>query len=461
MRIQDRRSLSMNLKHGFSVGSPTLFAIIMAAVLTGACSGGAGGSVGATSTAPQNVNRCGSCTLTQLQLPVLPNPPNVVPILIDAGPVSGSPDINVAFVSVTVCAAGSTSSCQTIDHVQLDTGSSGLRLLNSALSSSLNLQPVTNGNGAIGECMAFADGNAWGSVQTGDVYLGGEFASSVPIQIIGDKPGGVSGVPSDCASYGTGSIEDTQAQLGANGILGVGPFTSDCADCQNTPYIAAYYTCTIATGCSGAVTPQVVSNPVALFSQDNNGVVIQLPAISSAGETNPCPASAAPLPCTLTLGIGTSGNNQLGLATVYAVNSSGINAGDFSTSYNGGIALPSYIDSGSNALFFNDSTIPVCPAPNSWVYCPTKPSQMAPNAINSALYPSSSTGVAVTNPAPTIANADQLFSNNVVAGNIGGPYGQPSQFAWGLPFFFGRTVFTGILGVTPPPGVPAGPYFAY
>jgi hypothetical protein len=42
---------------------------------------------------------------------------------------------------------------------------------------------------------------------------------------------------------------------------------------------------------------------------------------------------------------------------------------------------------------------------------------------------------------------------------VAGPYSL--GFDWGLPFFYGRTVFTGIDGVPPPVGVPAGPFWAY
>jgi hypothetical protein len=36
---------------------------------------------------------------------------------------------------------------------------------------------------------------------------------------------------------------------------------------------------------------------------------------------------------------------------------------------------------------------------------------------------------------------------------------QPGGFDWGLPFFYGRTVFTAIAGRSTPGG--AGPYWAY
>src|ERR1039457_1836484 len=134
IQTQYRRSIRMNFKHEFSVGPQALVATIMAAVLLVACGSG-------TNTSTNTIN--------------------VVPIVIDAGPVPGASEINVAYVSVTVCTPG-TSACQTIDHVLLDTGSSGLRLLNSALYSNLNLPAVTNSSGAIGECMTFAEGFTWG-----------------------------------------------------------------------------------------------------------------------------------------------------------------------------------------------------------------------------------------------------------------------------------------------------------
>jgi hypothetical protein len=234
----------MNLKHEFSFGFRSLVEMSLVALLMVACGGGSrssnsGSSNGGSSTPIENVSRSGTGTLTAVPNP--PTPGNVVPITIDAGPVPSVSQINIAYVSVTVCTPGTsgpTAACQTIDHVMLDTGSSGLRILNSALSPKLNLPAVTNSNGAIGECMVFADGITWGSVLTADVYMGGEVAPSIPIHVIGDKPGGVSGVPADCVSHSSGNIEDTQASLGANGILGVGLFVNDCDGCQNTIYYA-------------------------------------------------------------------------------------------------------------------------------------------------------------------------------------------------------------------------------
>ena len=61
------------------------------------------------------------------------------------------------------------------------------------------------------------------------------------------------------------------------------------------------------------------------------------------------------VPGSLIFGIGTQSNNGLGSATVYDVPSSGTNAGDFTTIFNGTSYPASFIDSGSNGLFFLNS----------------------------------------------------------------------------------------------------------
>ncbi len=283
--------------------------------------------------------------------------------------------------------------------------------------------------------MPFAIGTTWGSVLSADIYLGGEVARSVPVQVIGDRPGGALYVPQDCIN--TGAIQNGQAQLGANGILGVGLFVNDCIGCQNavSPIPATYYACTTA-GCTNMIAPtaEMVTNPVALFSTDNNGVLIDFPAVPSGGVNT--------LTGSLVFGISTKSNNQLGSATIYATDSSG----NFSTTFNG--TNTSYIDSGSNGLFFDDASIPVCQV-NTWAYCPTL-SPMSLSAINMATTGSPSGTINFS-----IDNVDQL-NTSIVAVNIGGP-SAAGQFDWGLPFFFGRPVFTAISKSY----TPAGSYWAY
>ncbi len=61
----------------------------------------------------------------------------------------------------------------------------------------------------------------------------------------------------------------------------------------------------------------------------------------------------------------------------------------------------------------------------------------------------------------SIANAIALFSNaNTYAmSNLGGPIGDDLSFDFGLPFFYGRQVYTAISGANTPLG--SGPYVAY
>src|SRR5208283_4731826 len=64
--------------------------------------------------------------------PPPPPPQNVANITIDS--FNGNSAGNTAYVTVTVCAPGTTN-CATIDHISVDTGSFGLRLLSSAIDT--------------------------------------------------------------------------------------------------------------------------------------------------------------------------------------------------------------------------------------------------------------------------------------------------------------------------------------
>jgi len=225
---------------------------------------------------------------------------NVVPIGVNAGPTNDA--INQPFVCVIICVPG-TSNCQTIGGILIDTASTGLRILSSAVTLPL---PQQNGAGGapVVECLPFVDGFTWGPVQTADVKLAGEQASAIAIQMIGTDRFGT--IPSGCSSKGT--AENTQSDLNANGILGVGMFRQDCGSgCTFTGSSnpGLYYTCPTAATCQVTTEPLAnqVSNPVASFAGDNNGVVMQLPAVPTGG--------APSITGSLIFGIGTQSNNQL------------------------------------------------------------------------------------------------------------------------------------------------------
>lgn len=362
---------------------------------------------------------------------------NVQAITVNSGPNGNY--ANGAFTTVTVCAPG-TSSCQTIDDVLVDTGSTGLRILSSVLTVPLTQQKASDGNPVV-ECLPFVSGHTWGPVQTADVQISGEKASSVPIQVLSDSD---FTVPSTCASQG-GSM-DTLTALGANGLLGVGAFAQDCGGgCVSTGSSnpGLYYKCPT-SGCVviGEGLSQQVQNPVALFATDNNGVIIELPAVS---------APEASVSGSLVFGIGTQSNNGLNGATVYATDASG----NIATTFKNQSYSQSFLDSGSNGIFFLTSSttgIPVCPVA-TFFYCPSSTQNLS--AVNQG---SNGTSGTVNF---SVANADSLFNNNPSAfafGNLAGPNSQ-SGFDWGLPFFFGRNVFTAIEGRSTPGG--NGPYWAY
>jgi hypothetical protein len=361
--------------------------------------------------------------------PVTPTGANTLAITVDRG-LDGAA-LNLPFVSVTVCVPGTTS-CQTVDHVLVDTGSTGLRLMASALTPALSLPQVNHTGGVpVAECAHFATGFAWGSVRRTDVRLAGEIAASLPVQIIGDPAVPYTAVPAACSHTGA----NLGADLGANGILGVGVFNQDCPACVSSTAPATYFGCQ-AVGCLATALPLVmqVANPVRAFSVNNNGVAIVLPTVP--------PGGAATVSGSLIFGIGTQSNNQLGSATVYATNS----LGNFTTTYKDVVYSSSFLDSGSNGIFFADPDIPQC----SGFYCPPMPLTLS--AVNT-----SATGVAT--PVEFTIESIQSISRNVAAAHVGGEIDLANSFDWGLPFFYGRTVFIAIAGAATPQG--SGPYVAY
>jgi hypothetical protein len=389
-----------------------LIALVPIALLLGlAACGGGGSDLGGTSTT---------------QPP--PSGSNVATLTVDAGPAENS--VNTPFVTVTVCAPGSTTNCQTVDHIEVDTGSYGLRIISSALASTFVLPFETDASSnTIVECTVFADGISWGPVATADIQISGETASSVPIQIIGSAA--YPTPPTDCSSRGA-VTEDTVGTFGANGILGVGAFVQDDG---------FYYTCPQGT-CAGIepTLAEEVSNPVAYFAADNNGVIVELPSVAPAGVSS--------LTGALVFGIGTQSNNGLGTATIYTLDP---DTGNLSITFAGSTYSSSFIDSGSNANYFVDSSIPTC---TSGFFCPSSTLSLSATVtgINNA-----STAVSFD-----VANADDLFNNNtsgVAFNNLAAPESQTDSFDFGLPFFLGRSVYTAIADQSTPGG--NGPYIAF
>jgi Protein of unknown function (DUF3443) len=395
--------------------STKLLLVFLVLTLVAGCGGGSGGS-GSSS------GNSGS-----------PTADNVVSITVNGSLCSANSYPNKPCVSVKICTAGG-SGCQTINDILLDTGSYGLRIFKQVLT--VSLPQVTAGSGSLAECIQYADGSSdWGPVQMASVILGNEPAVQVPIQVIDSTFGK--------APPGCQNADKSPVDAGFNGILGVGFFAQDCGSvCATSADNGIYYVCSGAT-CSGtevALSGQV-QNPAALLPQDNNGVIVQLPGVPADGSVS--------VNGNLLLGIGTRSNNAPSAVTTYEADQ----FGNFITVFNG-VSHTSFIDTGTNGLFFpspSASQLPNCPSPDSDWFCPQ--STVSLSATNQGASGSPSGSVPFQ-----IGNFDSLISSsNNVFGDIGGE--QRGEFDWGLPFFFGRNVYIGLAGKSS--GLGSGPFWAY
>jgi hypothetical protein len=377
--------------------------------------------------------RCGGSSSPH-QNTIVTSGSNVQSISVNDGPAGNY--ANGVFTSVTICIP-STSNCQTIGGILVDTGSYGLRLLSSAGGGALTLSLPTQ-SGPIGECAPFVDGYTWGPVATADIQISGETASSVPVQIVDPT---FAAIPTECTDFGIPE-NDTLQSLGTNGILGVGPFLQDCGGaCTQTGSAnpGLYYNCSSgACQVTTQAVAQQVANPVGSFATDNNGVIVELPAV-----TEP----TASITGSLVFGIGTQSNNGVSGVQVFPINAEG----EFSTTYSGQ-SYQAFVDSGSNAYFFLDSgttSLPVCSDASAF-YCPSSPANLSATTVS---------GSVTEQVNFTVDNADTLFSDQTasVFPGLAGP--NTGTFDWGLPFFFGRNVFTAIESSTTPAGT--GPYWAF
>jgi len=293
--------------------------------------------------------------------------------------------------------------------------------------------------------------------------IGGEKVSSMPFQVLADT-GQFTNVPTTCSSAG-GSNLNTVQQFGSNGIIGIGTTTTDCgAYCASGGQSAAiYYDCP-STGCSSIIARaanasapfQQLPNPVAAMAVDNNGSLLVLPSTPAAGE--------ASMTGTLYFGIGTQTNNGLGSATVYTITSSSSANGPglITAIYNGQTLPNSFLDSGSSLYFFEDTSQTLCTDSGfKGLYCPATTETLSPviKGLNGASYTDTfslyyAETVFNANPSYAVipgvgANPNIIFPSTAYAGS----------FDFGLPFFYGRSVYTAIEGRTA--GSTIGPYFAF
>jgi Protein of unknown function (DUF3443)/Abnormal spindle-like microcephaly-assoc'd, ASPM-SPD-2-Hydin len=364
---------------------------------------------------------------------------NALPFSVTAGPLE---DTNMPLATITVCATG-TSHCAIVNDVLIDTGSFGLRVFGSQLAG-LGIAPNANGGSEIGECAFFGSGSTWGSVSTVDVQMAGEPTITIPIQVM-DDINAFAPAPRDCTQGS--QLQSSPEETGFNGLLGVGGSSNDVI-------FTDYFNCS-GENCSllnnGPPNADVVPNPVSSLPNDNNGVVVSLPAVAADGQQT--------VNGTLYFGIGTQSNNQPGSVGIYRENSN-VDSEDYldiNTVYKGTTA-GGFFDTGSALYFFNDSSIAEC-SKNSdlaGLYCPAD--TLSKSATNEGVSGSASKVVTFS-----VSNAETLLNSNSAAfDNLGATFDGKSKydgFDWGLPFFFGRTVYLGIDGSSSPLG--SGPYTAY
>jgi hypothetical protein len=427
-----------------------------------------------TATSQQDPTQVGTATVN-----VVTGANNQLATIVDSGPAGLTiPYTNGAFATITICVPNTTT-CQTIDHVLVDTGSVGVRIVAKAAGGELDpaivpLPLQTSSGSTVAECNPFIDGFTWGSVALATVQLtqpsgglSGETASTppgaivagLPIQLIGDPT--IPSVPSSCSSSGLTDESNLQT-LGANGVLGVGVFQQDCglACASNSSAPNVYYACS-GSSCNATLLPvtQQVTHPVWVLPGDNNGVVLQLPSVPAGGTTT--------VPGKLLFGIGTQTNNTLGSATVFDADANGF----FITTFNGVQNNCSFIDSGSNAYYFASSGFPnlnACSAPISSFYCP--PVAIAPLVLSAQTQSASNTNGSSGTVSLNVGNASALFAsnggNNFAFSELGGtnsPINGCGSFDWGMPFFYGKPngVFTAIEN-QPVSGTSfVGPFWAY
>lgn len=353
--------------------------------------------------------------------------------------------LNEPVVSVKICSPG-TSICKIVGRILLDTGSSGLRIFASQIKDiSLN-QVLTSSGQEVAKCTNYADGTAqWGPIKSAKLVLGGETIENVNIQII---DAAYSSVPNSCVG-----VENDPIAAGYNGILGVGIRDYDCgAGCSTNANSNLYFSCGPTKCTSSAISLSgQVRNPIAVMNSnsnseginDSNGSALMLPSVPITGAFS---ASGY-----LIFGIGTRKNNSPVSDTKFFTTD---DKGFMKTNYLGK-TIPSFIDSGSNGLFFPATTQnQTC---SGW-FCPQTPIKLS--AIN---YPNSGSGF-FSSVSFDIINSQQVFiSHNHVYASLGAELS--THFDWGLPFFLGKTVYTGIIGKTMVWSVDGnsytGPYYAY
>jgi Protein of unknown function (DUF3443)/IPT/TIG domain len=388
--------------------------------------------VSLTTLVTASIALAGACSPTGCQKPLVNN---VIPIHVGSSAFPGFAGMNKPYVALTICVPGGTAAdCQTVDDILLDTGSVGLHIFASALTISLPPQSAGS-NATLDQCQVFGAGSAWGPVASAAVTLGNEAPVTVPIQII--NPPGVPPVPVPSRCSFVPGLPGTAA-AGVNGVLGVAPLAHDI---DSGLIDVTYFSCagTTCTEMSTVQPAQAVQNPVYALARDNNGIIVHLDPIGDSGAVN--------VGGSLILGINTAApvNDPIALSGGTPIRIA--DTSSFSTPFGimGATGNGSFgtvvVDTGSNAVFFVDSSLTTCSGSTpSLFFCPSAipaPSRTFLVGSGASSIPPSAPNVPVTT---RVGNAGTLLaSGNVAFSNLAGTF--PGFTLFGAPFFYGKYVY--------------------
>lgn len=358
-----------------------------------------------------------------------PSGPNVAPLMVDSG--FNGVAHNVPFVTITICQPG-TNNCQTIDHILVDTGSTGIKISQDQLNPNLlnALPTIQYQNSPVYECFQFGAGYTFGLGATVDVKIAGESASNMPIQIISSIPN--ESVPVSCSSH---SVPGSLAASGARGIIGVNPASNPANDYVNYTYTYdadndIYTEIDDPTD----ISTMLVVNPVTGFAVDNNGVILSLPHVAVA--------QAESLSGYLIFGLNTQANNQVSSSVAKVLGSPNNYAAIFKANTYSINDTHSIFDSGTSHNIFYDTSIAPCYGLLEGLYCP---SNSPTNWISNIHSYDSDTLIQIVNPVVNYMSNPKIFMFDVVPGlsGITGPF---AMTMYGLPVFYGRNIYVGFQG---------------
>jgi hypothetical protein len=316
----------------------------------------------------------------------------------------------------------------------------------------VGLSPIVTGGGQLAECQNFLDNSAdWGPIASAYVTLGGETTSQpITIQVIDANFPDTAAAGAGAQAANCSHPDADPSSAGFNGILGVGPHVTDCGSgCLNSSNFM-YFKCPANGNCTSAIVPEgapgsnltlfQVSNPIAYMPNDNNGSALILPPLDAAG--------AAGANGYFVLGIGTNSNNKISSSSVTVIPANTLT--NFTTVFLGHTYPGSFFDSGSNGLFFPQVSTNL-PVDGAGFYNPTNITAFA--ASFNAANVQHSINFDILGSSAAFAP----YSPNLAFDDLGGEYS--GGFDWGLPFFFGRTVYIGIEGQ--PSTLGTGPFWAF